>query len=249
MGRYDFRALRVRQSARALYDTRRNPRLPQWYDVVGDIPPGETLARPVMRVPKVRRARKASRLFKPLAMVFPEDKLRTEFFGDHPWELARPRLVVEDSGNDAKNWDWSGIVQKGKQLDGESVVQRQMWLMRHAGLSKAAAYDRARHEFYAHRHRAEIRARVAKEEALHVGAYFGKGPLEIGMQLEDATWEAWKTWAAAQIEEDEAVRAQMTSGQQDEKQADSQSNIYDDLLLQEGEALASTPPPPPPPYA
>jgi small subunit ribosomal protein S23 len=33
--------------------------------------------------------------------------------------LARPRLIVEDSGNDAKRYDWSKIVQPGKQLDGE----------------------------------------------------------------------------------------------------------------------------------
>ncbi|KAH7357672.1 37S ribosomal protein Rsm25 [Pyrenochaeta sp. MPI-SDFR-AT-0127] len=217
MGRYDFRPLRVRQTAKALFDAKRNPSLPQWYDVVGNIPPGETLARPVLRVPKIRHARKASKLFKPLPIAYPEDKLRSDFFGDHPWELARPRLVVEDGGNDAKRHDWSHIVQRGKQLDGESVVQRQMWLMKHRALSKASAYDQARREFYAHRHLAEIRSRIAKEEAQHVGAYFGKGPLEIGMHLEDKTWENWKAWAATQIEDEQAMRAQMFSGQQDEQ--------------------------------
>jgi len=119
MGRYDFRPQRVRQNAKALFDSKRNANLPQWYDVIGNIPPGETLARPVLRTPKVRHARKASRLFKPLPISYAEDKLRSEFFGEHPWELARPRLVVEDSGNDAKRYDWSKIVQSGKQLDGE----------------------------------------------------------------------------------------------------------------------------------
>ena len=53
-------------------------------------------------------------------MDFPNStQLRSDFFGDHPWELARPRLVVEDSGNDAKGYDWRTIQQKGKQLDGE----------------------------------------------------------------------------------------------------------------------------------
>ncbi|KAH7084877.1 37S ribosomal protein S25, mitochondrial [Paraphoma chrysanthemicola] len=216
MGRYDFRPLRVRQTAKALYDAKRNPDLPQWYDVVGNIPPGETLARPVLRTPQVRHARKASKLFKPLPITYEEDKLRSDFFGDHPWELARPRLVVEDSGNDAKKHDWSRIVQPGKQLDGESVVQRQLWLMKHKGESKASAYDTARREFYAHRHLSEIRSRIAKEEALHVGAYFGKGPLEIGMELEDKSWESWKRWATVQIEDESAMRAQMFSGQQDE---------------------------------
>jgi small subunit ribosomal protein S23 len=91
-----------------------------------------------------------------------------------------------------------------------------MWLMKHQNLSKASAYDQARREFYQHRHRSEIRSRIAKEEAQHVGAYFGKGPLEIGMELEDRGWEAWKRWANVQIEDEQAMRAQMFSGQQDE---------------------------------
>jgi small subunit ribosomal protein S23 len=97
-----------------------------------------------------------------------------------------------------------------------SVVQRQLWLMKHKGYSKASAYDMARREFYAHRHLSEIKARVAKEEAQHVGAYFGKGPLEIGMELEDKSWESWKRWATVQIEDEQAMRAQMFSGAQDE---------------------------------
>lgn len=119
MGRYNFAPLRVRSTAKALFDAKRTATLPQWYDIVGDVPTSETLARPVLQAPKVKRAKKASKLFKPLPIVYPEDKLRSEFFGDHPWELARPRLVVEDSGNDAKGYDWSKIQQRGKQLDGE----------------------------------------------------------------------------------------------------------------------------------
>lgn len=119
MGRYNFAPLRVRSTAKALLDAKRIRDLPQWYNIIGDVPTSETLARPVLRAPKVKGAKKASKLFKPLPIVYPEDKLRSDFFGDHPWELARPRLVVEDSGNDAKGYNWSTIQQKGKQLDGE----------------------------------------------------------------------------------------------------------------------------------
>lgn len=112
-----------------------------------------------------------------------------------------------------------------------SVVQRQMWLMKHRSLSKASAYDHARREFYAHRHLSEIRSRIAKEEAQHVGAYFGKGPLEIGMQLEDQSWENWKRWAASQIEDEQAMRAQMFSGQQAEgSSADMSSAEYESAI-------------------
>lgn len=92
--------------------------------------------------------------------------------------------------------------------------------MKHKSLSKASAYDQARREFYAHRHLAEVRSRIAKEEALHVGAYFGKGPLEIGMELEDKSWENWKVWAGQQIEDEQAMRAQMFSGTQEDGDGD-----------------------------
>lgn len=91
-----------------------------------------------------------------------------------------------------------------------------MWLMRNKRMSKASAYDQARREFYQYRHLNEIRNRIAKEEALHVGAYFGKGPLEVGIELEDKAWESWKAWANQQIEEEASMRAQMFSGPQNE---------------------------------
>lgn len=87
-----------------------------------------------------------------------------------------------------------------------------MWLMRNLKMSKALAYDQARREFYRHRHLEDVRRRIAKEEALHVGAYFGKGPLEIGMELEDKAFENWKVWAAQQIEDEQQMRAQLFSG-------------------------------------
>lgn len=58
-------------------------------------------------------------MFKPQYMTFEEDQLRKNFYGDHPWELARPRIVLENDGKDAQNYDWSGIQQPGRPLDGE----------------------------------------------------------------------------------------------------------------------------------
>ena len=58
-------------------------------------------------------------MFQPMPIVYPEDKLRSEFFGDHPWELARPRVILENDGKDGEKWDWSRIVQPRKKLDGE----------------------------------------------------------------------------------------------------------------------------------
>ena len=67
-------------------------------------------------------------------------------------------------------------------------------------ISNAQAYDVARKEFYALRHEEEVERRVAREEASWTGAYFGKSALEVGMELEDKTYEAWKAWATREAE-------------------------------------------------
>lgn len=82
-----------------------------------------------------------------------------------------------------------------------SVVQRQLWLLNNVpDMTINQAYDMARKEFYALRHEEEVERRVQKEEALWNGAYFGKGVLEIGMELEDKTYESWKDWAIKEVE-------------------------------------------------
>ena len=73
-------------------------------------------------------------------------------------------------------------------------------------MTKAKAYDQARQEFYAIRHQEDVERRVAKEEALAVGAHFGKSTLEVGMELEDKAYEEWRTWAIAQTKLQEQAR-------------------------------------------
>jgi small subunit ribosomal protein S23 len=68
--------------------------------------------------------RKASKAFQPLPIAYPEDRLRKEFFADHPWELARPRMVLEDDGKDGQRRDWASIIQESKPLDGERYMPR-----------------------------------------------------------------------------------------------------------------------------
>lgn len=46
-------------------------------------------------------------MFSPVNLTYEEDKLRWEYFNDHPWELARPRVVLENDGRDAQMWDWA----------------------------------------------------------------------------------------------------------------------------------------------
>jgi small subunit ribosomal protein S23 len=143
MGKYNLTALQVRQTAIQQKAAKKISRLPQWADVVRDIPPAQVLVRiqpqqhqlvrqrvktpPGASKPQVvfeaqeKRVnpKKASRMFQPVEIKYEEDQLRKEFFRDHPWELARPRVVLESSGKDYENYNWSRLQQPGKRLDGE----------------------------------------------------------------------------------------------------------------------------------
>jgi len=217
MGRYNFSAARVYQTATQALETKALKTVPPWYTTVGSVPPGEILTRtqPVQHrdVPRKSRTKKPSKMFKPQPLTYEEDKLRQNFFGDHPWELARPRIVLEEDGKDGQRCDWSRIQQPGRQLNGESVIQRQLWLLHNVpGMTSAKAYDQARKEFYSIRHEEDIERRIAKEEALSTGAYFGKSILEIGMELEDQAYESWKQWATKEIQVIEQQRSAAYTG-------------------------------------
>lgn len=121
MGRYNFRPQRVHQAVTQLLGTERLQAAPPWHDIVGTVPPSQILVRtqPVQHHQRLK-TKKSSKLFQPQNITYPEDRLRKEFFSDHPWELARPRVVLENDGMDARMHDWSkGIRQPGQPLSGE----------------------------------------------------------------------------------------------------------------------------------
>lgn len=146
MGKINLTALRVRQTALSQYASGKIKNLPPWVDVVSEIPPAEALIRnrtpqhelvrqrvktlPGSSRPQVvfevqekrRKPKKPSRLFQPVELKYEEDQLRQEFFRDHPWELARPRVLLERTGKDFENYDWSRLRQPGKRVDGERCV-------------------------------------------------------------------------------------------------------------------------------
>lgn len=89
---------------------------------MNSVPPAESLVRTVTprhRMPNPK-AKKPKKLYRPQAISYPEDALRTSFYKDHPWELARPRVVLELDGKDYQHCDWSkGLRQPGVPLTGE----------------------------------------------------------------------------------------------------------------------------------
>jgi small subunit ribosomal protein S23 len=100
-------------------------------------------------------------------------------------------------------------------------------------MTKHQAYDVARKEFYALRHEEEVERRVAKEEAMWTGAYFGKSVLEIGMQLEDQVYESWKEWATTEIEAAERIRDAAYSSLSTPDEVDEEVPVIEEALPEE----------------
>ena len=86
-------------------------------------------------------------------------------------------------------------------------------------MTPARAYDEARKEFYEMRLQEDIERRVAREEAMATGAYFGKTTLQISMELEDKIYEDWKAWASREVIQMEQRQAAMYTGLDNESAA------------------------------
>ena len=56
-----------------------------------------------------------------------EVKIRNRFYNEHPWELARAKVVVEEDGADYSRQDWRKLEQFGKPLDGERYRSPGIW--------------------------------------------------------------------------------------------------------------------------
>ena len=132
MGRYNLNPARVHQRAAQFLELQKAggasgmaiARKQPWFTTIGQIPPSEILTRPqpVQHSPapaQNKRLKKPSKMFKPMRIVYEEDAMRDNFYGDHPWELARPRMILEQDGKDGQKCDWSKLEQPGRELNGE----------------------------------------------------------------------------------------------------------------------------------
>jgi small subunit ribosomal protein S23 len=64
-----------------------------------------------------RRVTKRYKPVRPPVIVYPEDALRRRFYRDHPYELSRPRLLLERDGHNRR--DWTRLCQEGESPTGE----------------------------------------------------------------------------------------------------------------------------------
>lgn len=184
---------------------------PVWYDVVINNPPHldltkkankikfaqyEDIAETLKNDNKTRLSpaelkNKNNQVHRPAKLQFFEDELRNLFYRHHPWEFSRPKNLVENEGNDNAKCDWSHMLQLSKPLDGESVVQRTLWLLKQEKLELFDAYDKARFEFYRLRMEEEMSSLVSREESNMFGAQYPSDNLQWGIKQEQQHIDVW----------------------------------------------------------
>ncbi|CCK68206.1 mitochondrial 37S ribosomal protein mS23 KNAG_0A05410 [Huiozyma naganishii CBS 8797] len=211
-------------------------KVPAWYNVVAANPPKKKFERkPIFVNPSTGKARvnlksfldskrnaheiyktrysmadkqvSHNALYRPPKLVYLEDQLRQLFYDQHPWERSRPMILIEN--NVTPKFDWSRIQQLGKRLDGESVVQRALFLLEGGHCdSLSTAYDKARFEFYRIRMQQELEEQISQEEAAMYGSVYTQSAIEFGLEKEGKVIETWKRRV---IKETEAMLARRAS--------------------------------------
>lgn len=150
------------------------------------------------------RVKKSSKdVYQPIKLRFLEDELRNLFYLQHPWELADAKVLIENREITAADFDWSSIIQLGKKLDGESVVQRTLYILKDnkkqaklnseiPRLGLKDAYDQARFEYYQVKMARELEVQAAHEEAAFYGAVYKKGDIEKAFENEETVLAKWR---------------------------------------------------------
>ncbi|KAL7754077.1 mitochondrial ribosomal small subunit component [Sorochytrium milnesiophthora] len=108
-----------------------------------------------------RTSRPSKKLRAP-KLVFPEDVIRARFYRQHPLELTRPRDFTAPV-----RVDWTTLLESGKPLTAEHVVQYTLYLIAQ-GHTYSEAYKVACHEFYAARIREEQAEEAKRTEELRL---------------------------------------------------------------------------------
>ncbi|KAI5951240.1 RSM25 [Candida jiufengensis] len=134
-------------------------------------------------------------------LTFLQDEIRNYFYLQHPWELSRPKNLIENNGDEILNkCDWSNMLQLYKPLDGESVVQRTTYILENDPKIKNIfeAYDLARFEFYKLRMEEEMESHIAKEESTMYGAVFESKNIDWNLETEQKYIDEWVSLASEQ---------------------------------------------------
>jgi hypothetical protein len=125
---------------------------PLWFDTVQTNPPLSFKNHPT-------KSSSPNSRIKPPKLVYPEDKLRTRFYRDHPFELDSPLSLGKEQST---SFDLESAV-----ISPEWAIQRQLQLME-GGMKESQAYQKACEEFEQRKAEIEVAERLARQEQLQV---------------------------------------------------------------------------------
>ncbi|WFD18405.1 mitochondrial ribosomal small subunit component [Malassezia caprae] len=144
---------------------------------------------------------------RPQPIVYEADRIRRQFFRDHPWETARPQTLAEmdytlDHGDEpeipAGTWPelsmWSRMnpsVEKYVCCANGSVIQCTLKTREVGGVSLSDAYRRTIASYHAIQAERELRMRYANLEARSLGADMGLSETERGFLKEGRELDKW----------------------------------------------------------
>ncbi|OBA25570.1 hypothetical protein HANVADRAFT_26831 [Hanseniaspora valbyensis NRRL Y-1626] len=136
-------------------------------------------------------------------LQFVEDKIKMKFYDQHPWELTNPKILIEQQNNILNlDLEWSKVNPTGKQLDGDSVAQRTIYIMNNENMNLFDAYNKALLEFYERRIEEEFEMSVAIEESEMFGMLYNdynNGVVDTQYLKEQKDLMKWKEEALANV--------------------------------------------------
>ncbi|KAG7191575.1 mitochondrial ribosomal small subunit component [Scheffersomyces spartinae] len=240
---------------------------PAWYTIVGSHPPfndmtkkqklfeaGAQKADPFKQINikkadgyyKTRHSKndlkvQHNSIFRVQKLQFIEDQIRDVFYHQHPWEFSRPKILIENNDADTyKKCDWSHMLQLYKPLDGESVVQRTLWLLSNSKptpMSLEEAYDAARFEFYQLRMSEEMSSTVSREESELLGAVYPTTHMEWGLKQEAEYIDPWTVAAAEMTQIKESGKSSKSKeGSMGSESTVARESIWESAIVEGGES-------------
>ncbi|GAA5922773.1 mitochondrial 37S ribosomal protein mS23 RSM25 [Sporobolomyces koalae] len=151
---------------------------------------------------------------RPEPIVFPEDKIRTKFYRDHPFEAYRPISLVESdriqsvSGPEGK--DWTALSQRTLNPTPEDCIAFILNLNTSHDLSLAAAYPLGTTQYRTLRSEFETSTLSARLQAQSHGAVFF-GEIDKSVLVEERVLDEWVR--AKEIQDEFAASGGANRGQ------------------------------------
>lgn len=150
---------------------------------------------------------------RPQPIVYPADRIRRQFFRDHPWEAKRVSTLVEmdfqldtkpqpsvASGTLPELTLWSRLNPSVEEYVAKltSVIQCTLRTSEMSELSLSQAYRRTLASYHAIQAEREHRIRYANVEARALGADLGPSETDRGFIKEQRALDKWATFAGTQ---------------------------------------------------